>query len=56
MEDHVTAILRHVQEQHEAYRAAEADPRRTEPMAALPDPRIDAALLFLAPHTCAPKP
>lgn len=33
----------------------EADPGRTQPMATLPDPRVDVALLFLAPHAMRPQ-
>lgn len=55
VESHIPAILRHVRAQQEAYRAMEADPGRTQPMATLPDPRVDVALLFLAPHVMRPQ-
>lgn len=44
-------VLDYVRGCDEAYRAAEANPARGAVRAGLPDPRVDAALFFLPPHS-----
>ena len=48
------AILDYIVAQLDVHRLKEDDPMRSQPMAALPDGRVDACLYFIAPGCLTP--
>jgi Septin len=54
-QEDVEVVLDYVRAQLQAYIAAEEDPRRSQPMSRLPDPRVDVVLYLVAPHALKPQ-